>query len=355
MFVVAVVAIVGLVAGTRSPAPATPGSPASGGRRSRRRVVRVVLHRAVDRVGRGARGARADEHDVGGVSRHRDRDVGHRGGRRRRRWRSPPAAWWCPRSPGRRLVRGCPRTVTISGGGVAVTQAVHGSSGWSESPCQSTHLGDLVLPERHHRRVGRALRLLAQSDLDSRWSSTSPSSRRPGRCTRSTTRGSCCRPAGSRSRTWRARCRTPSTVSTVVTPGRGASSRPRSSVGPVRRAASRSSPARPAAGAWTIPQGQELSGGCSELDVFNPGTTAEEVTVRLRLASGPLHPLSDAGPARHHVGAGHQRADAHPRPRRLHRRGRRERWGRRGGRPARGRARLGPCPAGSACPTPSTA
>ena len=36
-----------------------------------------------------------------------------------------------------------------------------------------------------------------------------------------------------------------------------------------------------------------MSGGTSEIDVFNPGTVPEAVTVRLRLGSGPLAPLTD--------------------------------------------------------------
>jgi hypothetical protein len=42
---------------------------------------------------------------------------------------------------------------------------------------------------------------------------------------------------------------------------------------------------------WTIPQSAEAIGGSSSIDVFNPGTTAQEVTVRTRLASGPLTPF----------------------------------------------------------------
>jgi hypothetical protein len=43
---------------------------------------------------------------------------------------------------------------------------------------------------------------------------------------------------------------------------------------------------------WAIPQGEENSGGKSEIDVFNPGSTPMAVRVHLRLASGPLAPLS---------------------------------------------------------------
>jgi Family of unknown function (DUF5719) len=44
---------------------------------------------------------------------------------------------------------------------------------------------------------------------------------------------------------------------------------------------------------WAIPQAQEVPGGSSEVDVFNPGTSTETVTVRFELPSGPLAPLTD--------------------------------------------------------------
>jgi hypothetical protein len=44
---------------------------------------------------------------------------------------------------------------------------------------------------------------------------------------------------------------------------------------------------------WVIPQAEEASGGNSEVDVFNPGSVPEAITVHLRLASGPLAPLTD--------------------------------------------------------------
>ncbi len=42
---------------------------------------------------------------------------------------------------------------------------------------------------------------------------------------------------------------------------------------------------------WAIPLSVEIPGGSSSIDVFNPGPTAQEVTVRTRLASGPLSPF----------------------------------------------------------------
>ena len=42
---------------------------------------------------------------------------------------------------------------------------------------------------------------------------------------------------------------------------------------------------------WTIPQSEELAGGTSFIDIYNPGSTTEEVTVRARLDSGALPPF----------------------------------------------------------------
>ena len=42
---------------------------------------------------------------------------------------------------------------------------------------------------------------------------------------------------------------------------------------------------------WAIPQAAEVTQGTSSVDVFNPGPSAEEVTVRTTLGSGPLSPF----------------------------------------------------------------
>ena len=83
---------------------------------------------------------------------------------------------------------------------------------------------------------------------------------------------------------------------------------------------------------WTIPQSQDAAGASSEIDVFNPGTAPESVTVRLRLGSGPLAPLDRHGGSRRHLGAGHRQADADPPQRNLFGRHRGDGWagGRRG-------------------------
>jgi len=42
---------------------------------------------------------------------------------------------------------------------------------------------------------------------------------------------------------------------------------------------------------WAIPQSVEVVGGTSSIDVFNPGSSTQVVTVRLRLGSAPLSPF----------------------------------------------------------------
>jgi hypothetical protein len=48
---------------------------------------------------------------------------------------------------------------------------------------------------------------------------------------------------------------------------------------------------------WAIPRAAEVSGGSSSIDVFNPGPTVEEVSIRAALGSGPLAPFSERVPA----------------------------------------------------------
>jgi hypothetical protein len=43
---------------------------------------------------------------------------------------------------------------------------------------------------------------------------------------------------------------------------------------------------------WSIPLSEEVAGGASEIDVFNPGTTVEHVSVQADLGTAPLAPLT---------------------------------------------------------------
>ena len=100
------------------------------------------------------------------------------------------------------------QTVILSGGGVAVTQAVHGSSGWSQAPCQSTTSSTWYFPGGTTVDSDALyLSLLNPTSTPGRGRPQLHDARRAPSIP-STTRGSCCRPARSRWRTSRPRCRT---------------------------------------------------------------------------------------------------------------------------------------------------
>ena len=103
-----------------------------------------------------------------------------------------------------------------SGGGVAVTQAVHGSSGWSQAPCQSTTSAQWYFAGGSTAAANALYVSLLNPDVDAGRGRSQlrdagrrgPPDQLPGD-----------RAAGRarwRWRTWRPRCRTISTVSTVV-------------------------------------------------------------------------------------------------------------------------------------------
>ena len=64
---------------------------------------------------------------------------------------------------------------------------------------------------------------------------------------------------------------------------------------------------------WAIPQAQEVPGGSSEIDVFNPGTTPESVTVHFRLPVRAAGAVDAQDPARLDLGPPHQHTDPDPR------------------------------------------
>jgi len=51
-----------------------------------------------------------------------------------------------------------------------------------------------------------------------------------------------------------------------------------------------------AAPRWSFPRSNDVSGGSTMFEVFNPGTASAHVTVRLRLPSGPVAPLRQVVP-----------------------------------------------------------
>jgi hypothetical protein len=184
--------------------------------------------------------------------------------------------------------------VTLSGGGVAVTQAVRGPAGWSEAPCQSsTSSAWYFAGGTTSSGAGLAVSLLDPSttpvvvDL----SFVTPS----GVVHPINYQGVVLQPGQLVVKDVGSEVQNESTVSTVVSARTGRFVAAELQVFPTPTAGlSVVAGASRAEAHWVVPQAQEAQGGSSELDVFNPGTTGESVTVHLRLASGPLAPLSSS-------------------------------------------------------------
>jgi hypothetical protein len=182
--------------------------------------------------------------------------------------------------------------VTLSGGGVAVTQAVHGASGWSEAPCQSSTSSAWYFPGGT-TSSGSGL-VVALLDPTSTPVVLDLSFVTPGGVVHPINyQGVVLQPGQLVVKDVASEVQNESTVSTVVSArtGRFVAAELQAFPAPTAGLALVAGAAR-AEAHWVIPQAQEAQGGSSEIDVLNPGTTGESVTVHLRLASGPLAPLS---------------------------------------------------------------
>jgi hypothetical protein len=184
-------------------------------------------------------------------------------------------------------------TVTVAGGGVAVSQVVHGSSGWSEAPCQSSTSAHWYFP------TGSTA---ASNTLDV--SLLNPTStpvvvdvgfQTPtGEVQPINYQGIVLNPGAVVVEDVESEVQNVGQISTVVTAraGRIVASELQAYTGGTSGLALLPGQTQ-AQSHWVIPQAQEESGGSSSIDVFNPGSVAEAVHVHLRLASGPLAPLSN--------------------------------------------------------------
>jgi hypothetical protein len=182
--------------------------------------------------------------------------------------------------------------VTLAGGGVAVTQAVHGSNGWSEAPCQSaTSSAWYFAGGTTSSGAGLVVALLDPT--------TTPvvvdlSFATPGGVVHPINyQGIVLQPGQLVVKDVAAEVQNERTVSTVVSArtGRFVAAELQDFPAPASGLSVVAGAAR-AESHWVIPQAQEAQGGSADIDVFNPGTTGESVTVQLRLPSGPLAPLS---------------------------------------------------------------
>jgi hypothetical protein len=190
-------------------------------------------------------------------------------------------------------------TVITAGGGVAVTQVVHSPLGWSQAPCQSTTSAQWYFP-------GGSTAAANQLYISLLNPTSTPvvvdlSFMTPGGAVHPINYQGIVLPAGQMAtENVASEVQQVSNMSTVVTTrtGRVVASEVQEFVGQGGTSGGLSLVAGVPSpqSHWAIPQAQETPGGSSEIDIFNPGTATETVTVRPRLPSGQLAPLTDKVP-----------------------------------------------------------
>ena len=187
-------------------------------------------------------------------------------------------------------------TVITAGGGVAVTQTVKGSLGWSQAPCQTT-----TSPQWYFAGGSTAAANTLSVSLLNPTSTpvvvdlsfVTPA----GMVHPINYQGIVLQPGQVAAEDVASEVQQVNTVSTIVSArtGRVVASEVQGMVGAGATSGGLAlvpGVATPQAH-WAIPQAQEVAGGNSEVDVFNPGPSTEAVTVHFRLPSGPLAPLTD--------------------------------------------------------------
>ena len=183
-------------------------------------------------------------------------------------------------------------TVTVAGGGVAVSQWVRGPTGWGVAPCQSSTAANWYFAGGTTANSdGLFVSLLnpTSTPVVVDLSFMTPT----GAVHPINYQGVVLPPGQVVVENVASEVQNTSTVSTVITArtGRFVASELQVFSGSSSGLSVVPGVAEPSVH-WAIPQGEENSGGNSEIDVFNPGSTPEAVRVHLRLASGPLAPLS---------------------------------------------------------------
>jgi hypothetical protein len=185
-------------------------------------------------------------------------------------------------------------TVTLDGGGVSVSQAVHGPAGWSVVPCQSSTSPNWYFASGStagSNALYVALLNPTSSPVVVDLGFITPT----GAVHPVNYQGVVIDPGATVAEDVASEVQNAPLVSTVVTArtGRVVASEVQTYAAPSAGLSVVPGLSQPE-GHWAIPLAQETpGGGNSEIDVFNPGSTPEQVTVHLRLASGPLAPLTD--------------------------------------------------------------
>ena len=182
-------------------------------------------------------------------------------------------------------------SVVLSGGGVAVSQSVHGLSGWSEAPCVSTTSQDWYYPSGTTSGSADLYTELlnpSSSPVVVDVSFVTPA----GVVHPINFQGLVLQPDQLQVQDVSAYVQNQAHVSTTVSArtGRIVAAELQVIPGPPAGLALVTGAPVPSS-TWAIPEALELSGGSTSIDVYNPGSTTESVTVRAALGSGPVSPF----------------------------------------------------------------
>ncbi|HEX4163657.1 MAG TPA: DUF5719 family protein [Acidimicrobiales bacterium] len=184
-------------------------------------------------------------------------------------------------------------TVTLDGGGVSVSQAVHGPAGWSVSPCQSSTSANWYFAAGT-TAGSNALYVSLLNPTSSPVVVDLGFMTPTGAVKPVNYQGVVIDPGATLAEDVTSEVQNASQVSTLVAArtGRVVASELQAYVGTSTGLSLVPGVSQPQ-NHWALPLAQETSGGNSEISVLNPGTAPEKVTVHLRLASGPLAPLEN--------------------------------------------------------------
>jgi len=187
--------------------------------------------------------------------------------------------------------------VTLSGGGVAVSQTLQGSSGWAEAPCLSSTAQHWYFPSGVTTGSNALFVSLfnptATPDVVDLSFTTSKGVVHPINF-----QGIVLQPGQTQVESIGPFVQDQGSIATTVSTRTG-----RLVAGELQLLTGNGSGLAIVPGSprvereWVIPRAVEVSEGSSSIDVFNPGPTAEEVTIRTALGSGPLAPFRARVPA----------------------------------------------------------
>jgi hypothetical protein len=181
--------------------------------------------------------------------------------------------------------------VMLSGGGVAVSQTLHGASGWAEAPCQSSTAQQWYFPSGV--TTGSDSLFIALFNPTSTPDVVDLSFVTPKGIVRPINfQGIVLQSEQTQVESIGPFVQEQDHIATTVTTrtGRLVASELQLFNGSGSGLAIVPGSAR-AEHEWTVPQAAEPVTGSSSIDIFNPGTTTQSVTVRARLATGPLSPF----------------------------------------------------------------